>query len=57
MALNDAFYLALYYREAQRLQHTYYPLEVDHTLSLDEKFKYMEEWVTLAHDALVLVRA
>lgn len=42
-------------REAQRLQHTYYPLEVDPSIGLEQKYKYMEEWVTLAHEALIKV--
>lgn len=40
-------------REAQRLQQHYYPLEVDHTISLQDKIRYMEEWVTKAHEALI----
>jgi len=35
------------------LQKHYYPLEVDPTLSLEEKTKFMVEWVSKAHKLLI----
>lgn len=41
-----------YHNEAQGLQAKYYPLEVDPTLNMEEKTKYMIEWVEKAHELL-----
>lgn len=30
--------------------------QVDHTITLEQKLVYMEEWVTKAHDALIQYR-
>lgn len=42
----------VYHDEAQGLQAKYYPLEVDPFLSMDEKVKFMVEWVEKAHELL-----
>lgn len=41
-----------YHDEAQGLQAKYYPLEVDPTLNMEEKTKFMIEWVEKAHELL-----
>lgn len=38
-----------YHAQAQDLQKKYYPLEVDPSLSMEEKTTYMVEWVDKAH--------
>ena len=43
------------YAEAQFLQNKYYPLEVDPTLDMEMKTKYMIEWVELSHALLYKV--
>jgi len=43
------------YAEAQFLQNKYYPLEVDPTLDMEMKTKYMIEWVELSHALLYRV--
>ena len=45
---------AEYHDEAQGLQAKYYPLEVDPTLNMEEKTKFMIEWVEKAHELLEL---
>jgi HAD superfamily hydrolase (TIGR01544 family) len=41
-----------YHTLAQALQHKYYPLEVDPTLNMEDKIKFMIEWVDQAHELL-----
>lgn len=41
-----------YHDEAQALQRKYYPLEIDPSLSHEERVNYMVEWVTKAHQLL-----
>jgi cytosolic 5'-nucleotidase 3 len=42
-----------YHDEAQALQKKYYPLEVDPSLSMEEKTKHMIDWVDQAHKILI----
>ena len=42
-----------YHQKAQGLQKKYYPLEIDPKIPLPEKIKYMEEWVTTAHEEMI----
>jgi len=42
-----------YHHQAQALQKKYYPLEIDPSLSWEDRVKYMVEWVTQAHELLL----
>lgn len=44
---------ANYSDEAHKLRGIYYPIEIDHKLTVDEKVPYMVEWWTKAHDLLL----
>ncbi|XP_069490604.1 7-methylguanosine phosphate-specific 5'-nucleotidase [Ambystoma mexicanum] len=39
-------------KKLKDLCNTYYPIEIDHTRSIDEKYPLMVEWWTKAHDLL-----
>ncbi|GAA5810364.1 hypothetical protein MFLAVUS_003785 [Mucor flavus] len=42
-----------YKKETARIYNTYYPIEIDQTMTYDEKVPYMMKWWTEAHASLV----
>lgn len=53
-ALEDSDLLPeAYHDTAKALQTFYYAKEIDHTLAMPEKIRYMVEWVEKAHEALI----
>ncbi|CAN0298319.1 unnamed protein product, partial [Phaeothamnion confervicola] len=46
-----------YHEETQALKAHYYPLEVDHSLSHDDRVRFMVEWVEKAHSLMVDTKA